>query len=160
VVVNASQALDHFRSTSVYDDLALAAVWLFRATSDRRYLDEAVDHLQVRGWGSSCHGRVHTRGTRPGKVLACFGTGSSSLLILPSSQAHLDREVTPRLMAQPSFYTANWDNSLWAVLAQLLSLGPQLPPQLAGGYRYLLHEFVRTWKNGKVPLVSATHPAV
>ncbi len=59
-------------------------------------------------------------------------------------------------MAQPSFYAPNWDNSLWAVLAQLLSLGPQLPPQLSGRYRYMLHEFIRTWKGGKVPLVGGT----
>ncbi len=61
-MVNASRAHDHFRSSSVHDDLALAAVWLFRATSDRRFLDEAVDHLQVRGWGIELPQQVKTRG--------------------------------------------------------------------------------------------------
>jgi hypothetical protein len=61
--------------------------------------------------------------------------------------------VSQRLLAQPGFYTSNWDNSLWAVLAQLLGLGKALPQQLAGSYRYMLHEFIKTWKNGKVPEV-------
>jgi hypothetical protein len=35
----------------VHDDLALAAVWMFKATSDAKFLGEAVDHLQVRDVG-------------------------------------------------------------------------------------------------------------
>jgi hypothetical protein len=62
--------------------------------------------------------------------------------------------VSQRLLSQPGFYTSNWDNSLWAVLAQLLGMGKALPQQLAGSYRYMLQEFVKAWKDGKVPVVS------
>jgi hypothetical protein len=70
VIVNSSQSLDHFRSSSVYDDLALAAVWLYKATSDAKFLGDAVDHLQV-GFGQrrcSLRGRFPVKLHRAGNV--------------------------------------------------------------------------------------------
>jgi hypothetical protein len=46
VTVNTTKTVDHFRSGSVFDDLALAATWLFKATGDVNYLAAAQRHLQ------------------------------------------------------------------------------------------------------------------
>lgn len=46
LTVNDTVAQDYFASSSVLDDLALAAAWLHRATGDPFYLGAAQQHLQ------------------------------------------------------------------------------------------------------------------
>ena len=96
-VYNASDAKNFYRSEHCYDQLFYAANWLYIATGEQKYLDEAKGFIsklpEMRGEGGTAYGWAHCwdDNTQGGMLLYAINTNDSTAIA--HVKKHCDRWV-------------------------------------------------------------------